>query len=104
MIKYNKNRMFNCLFGLVHSKRLGMSLDVYLVPKEVCSLDFVYCEVGKTTKLSLDRKEYINSKKIKAELTKYFNNNPDINHITFSGSCASKCAKFHTATVSKDIN
>ncbi len=63
-----------------------MSLGVDLVPKKVCSLDCVYCEVGKTTKLTLERKEYIKSDKVKKELTHYFNNNPDPDYITFSGS------------------
>jgi wyosine [tRNA(Phe)-imidazoG37] synthetase (radical SAM superfamily) len=78
--------MYKFLFGPVPSRRLGMSLGVDLVPKKVCSLDCVYCEVGKTTKLTLDRKEYIKLDKVKEELTHYFDNNPDPDYITFSGS------------------
>jgi len=78
--------MFKYLFGPVPSRRLGMSLGVDLVPNKVCSLDCVYCEVGKTTKLTADRKEYIPLNKIKEELTYYFQNNPDPDYITFSGS------------------
>ena len=78
--------MYKYLFGPVPSRRLGMSLGVDLVPKKVCSLDCVYCEVGKTTKLTLDRKEYIKFDKVKEELTHYFHNNPDPDYITFSGS------------------
>lgn len=78
--------MYRYIFGPVPSRRLGMSLGVDLVPKKVCSLDCVYCEVGQTTKLTLDRKEYIKSDKIKEELTQYFNENPDPDYITFSGS------------------
>ena len=78
--------MYNYLFGPVPSRRLGMSLGVDLVPKKVCSLDCVYCEVGKTTKLTLDQKEYIKFNKVKEELIHYFNNNPDPDYITFSGS------------------
>ncbi|MDD2563217.1 MAG: radical SAM protein [Salinivirgaceae bacterium] len=78
--------MYKYLFGPVPSRRLGMSLGVDLVPKKVCTLDCVYCEVGKTTKLTLDRKEYIKFDKVKEELIHYFNNNPDPDYITFSGS------------------
>ena len=78
--------MFRYLFGPVPSRRLGMSLGVDLVPNKVCSLDCVYCEVGKTTKLTLERKEYIPVYKIKEELNDYFKNNPDPDYITFSGS------------------
>jgi len=63
-----------------------MSLGVDLVPKKVCSLNCVYCEVGKTTKLTLERKEYVKLDTIKEELTHYFKNNPDPDYITFSGS------------------
>jgi len=63
-----------------------MSLGVDLVPKKVCSLDCVYCEVGKTTKLTLKRKEYIRFDRVKNELIRYFDNNPDPDYITFSGS------------------
>ena len=78
--------MYHYLFGPVPSRRLGMSLGVDLVPKKICSLDCVYCEVGKTTRLTLERKEYIRFDKIKEELTHYFNNHPDPDYITFSGS------------------
>jgi len=78
--------MYKYLFGPVPSRRLGMSLGVDLVPRKVCSLDCVYCEVGKTTKLTLERDEYIPYTKIIAELTDYFENNRDPDYVTFSGS------------------
>ena len=78
--------MYKYLFGPVPSRRLGMSLGVDLVPKKVCSLDCVYCEVGKTTKLTLERMEYIKIDKIKDELTEYFSTQPNPDYITFSGS------------------
>ncbi|MFO8066396.1 MAG: radical SAM protein [Bacteroidales bacterium] len=78
--------MYKYLFGPVPSRRLGMSLGVDLVPAKVCSMDCVYCEVGKTTKLTNDRQEYIPYNKITEELSAYFKNNPDPDYITFSGS------------------
>ncbi len=78
--------MYKYLFGPVPSRRLGMSLGIDLVPRKVCSLDCVYCEVGKTTKLTLERKEYIPFVQVINELTHYFENNPDPDYITFSGS------------------
>lgn len=77
--------MYKYLFGPVPSRRLGISLGVDLVPRKVCSLDCVYCEVGKTTKLTLEQKEYIPLKKLDEELSYYFLNNPDPDYITFSG-------------------
>jgi len=70
----------------VPSRRLGMSLGVDLIPKKVCSLDCVYCEVGHTTKLTTKRREYILYDKVTNELEHYFTNNPNPDYITFSGS------------------
>lgn len=63
-----------------------MSLGVDLVPRKVCSLDCVYCEVGKTTKLTTARMEYVPFNKVRDELIHFFNNNPDPDYVTFSGS------------------
>jgi wyosine [tRNA(Phe)-imidazoG37] synthetase (radical SAM superfamily) len=78
--------MYKYLFGPVPSRRLGMSLGVDLVPKKVCSLDCVYCEVGQTTKLTTERREYIPYNKVTNELEHYFANNPNPDYVTFSGS------------------
>lgn len=78
--------MYKYLFGPVPSRRLGMSLGVDLVPKKVCSLDCVYCEVGETTKLTTQRMEYIPYEKITSELKDFFQNHPAPDYITLSGS------------------
>ncbi len=78
--------MYKYLFGPVPSRRLGISLGIDLVPKKVCSLNCVYCEVGKTTKLSLEREEYILYKNVIQELDDFMSSNPKIDFITFSGS------------------
>lgn len=74
------------IFGPVPSRRLGNSLGIDIVYHKVCSLDCVYCEVGKTTLHTAQRAEYIPYEKIVEELKDYFNNNPDPDYITFSGS------------------
>ena len=63
--------MYKYLFGPVPSRRLGMSLGIDLVPAKVCSLNCVYCEVGKTTDLTLTRKEYVPYDGVIAELSDY---------------------------------
>jgi wyosine [tRNA(Phe)-imidazoG37] synthetase (radical SAM superfamily) len=78
--------MYKHLFGPVPSRRLGMSLGIDLIPKKVCSLNCVYCEVGKTTKLTLDRMEYVKFEKVITELKQFMSSNPKIDYITFSGS------------------
>lgn len=79
--------MYHYIFGPVPSRRLGMSLGIDLIPKKVCSLNCVYCEVGETTRLTTERKEYIPFEKLKYELQEFFRmNHPDPDYITFSGS------------------
>jgi len=78
--------MYKHLFGPVPSRRLGMSLGIDLIPKKVCSLNCVYCEVGKTTKLTTNRMEYVKFDHVIAELKQFMSNNPKIDYITFSGS------------------
>jgi len=78
--------MYKHLFGPVPSRRLGMSLGVDLIPHKICSLNCVYCECGRTTNLTHDRKEYVPVKDVFSELKDFFNNNPDPEYITFSGA------------------
>ena len=63
-----------------------MSLGVDLVYHKLCSLDCVYCECGPTTELTSERKEYVPFDELTKELTHFFENNPDPEYITFSGS------------------
>lgn len=77
---------YKYLFGPVPSRRLGMSLGIDLIPKKVCSLDCVYCEVAGTTKLTIDRKEYVLFDKVIAEIDDYMLKSPKPDYFTFSGS------------------
>lgn len=74
------------IFGPVPSRRLGISLGVDLVTHKICSLDCVYCECGKTTDLTLERKPYVSFDAVKTELDHYWEHNEDPDYITFSGS------------------
>lgn len=78
--------MYKHLFGPVPSRRLGMSLGIDLIPKKVCSLNCVYCEVGKTTKLTTDRMEYVKYDQVIVELKQFMSEAPKIDYMTFSGS------------------
>ena len=78
--------MYKYLFGPVPSRRLGMSLGVDLVPHKVCSLNCIYCECGRTTNLTIERKEYVPYDKVIEELKHFMSNNPAPDYITFSGS------------------
>ncbi len=77
---------YKYLFGPVISRRLGISLGIDLVPFKTCSLDCIYCECGGTTKLTLERKEYIPTEDVIKEINDYLKNKPKLDYITFSGS------------------
>ncbi|TET67406.1 MAG: radical SAM protein [Candidatus Zixiibacteriota bacterium] len=77
---------YKYLYGPVPSRRLGFSLGVDLVPFKTCSLDCVYCQLGRTTNLTIDRKEYSPTAEIIDELNQYLKSSPSLDFITFSGS------------------
>ncbi len=74
------------IFGPVPSRRLGYSLGVDIVPRKVCTLDCVYCQVGTTTVKTMERKEWVTPELILLELEKAVTGTEKINYITFSGS------------------
>lgn len=78
--------MYKYLFGPVPSRRLGMSLGIDLVPHKVCTLNCIYCECGSTTKLTIERKEYVPYNAVIEELEHFIENNTTPDYITFSGS------------------
>lgn len=74
------------LFGPVPSRRLGISLGIDLIPHKTCSLNCVYCECGKTTNLTVERKEYVPTDGVIEELDQYLKSQPQLDYITFAGS------------------
>ncbi|MCM8796766.1 MAG: radical SAM protein [Candidatus Omnitrophica bacterium] len=76
------------IYGPVKSRRLGLSLGISLTPYKICNLDCLYCQLGRTIKLTSFRKEYVKIKEIISELKNWFNENPHaaIDFVTISGS------------------
>lgn len=82
----NQKRKFKYVFGPVPSRRLGRSLGIDLVTPKTCTLDCVYCQVGRTTDLTTARKEYVPTREVIEEVRARLEENPTIEAITFSGS------------------
>ncbi|HWP83187.1 MAG TPA: radical SAM protein [Bacteroidota bacterium] len=74
------------VFGPIPSRRLGLSLGVDVIPKKLCNLDCVYCELGRTDKRAMKRQEYFAAKEIIAELQDVVGKVGRVDYITFSGS------------------
>ena len=78
--------MYRHLFGPVPSRRLGLSLGVDLLKEKTCSFDCVFCEVGRTRDLTLDRKEYVSPEVILEELRAWLDGGGKADHITLAGT------------------
>lgn len=58
------------VFGPVPSRRLGQSLGINNIPPKVCSYSCVYCQIGKTSKMDTERKEFYKVEEIIKEVEK----------------------------------
>jgi wyosine [tRNA(Phe)-imidazoG37] synthetase (radical SAM superfamily) len=76
--------MSNQIFGPVPSRRLGRSLGVDLVPFKTCTYDCIYCQLGRTTCKTLERKEWVPLEGVLEKLKRKLSSKPD--YITLSGS------------------
>ena len=74
------------VFGPVPSRRLGRSLGVDLVPAKVCTFDCVYCQVGRTTRITTRRERFTPPEKVVAEIRARLKSAPRPDYITLSGS------------------
>lgn len=79
------------IFGPIHSRRLGISLGINLMPKDgkVCSFDCIYCECGYNHDFiphspRPTREEVRNA--LKSKLTEMHNNNVHPDVLTFAGN------------------
>lgn len=78
--------MVKHVFGPVASRRLGISLGIDIIPYKTCTLDCIYCECGKTTDLTIQRKHYTDPQIVLAEIKEIIATQKHIEYITFSGS------------------
>jgi len=76
--------MSNQIFGPVPSRRLGRSLGVDLVPFKTCTYDCIYCQLGRTTCKTMERKEWVPLDAVLESLKEKLPSKPD--YITLSGS------------------
>jgi wyosine [tRNA(Phe)-imidazoG37] synthetase (radical SAM superfamily) len=72
------------VFGPVPSRRLGRSLGVDLVPFKTCSYDCIYCQLGRTTNKTIERREWAPVDAVLDEVKDKIALKPD--YITLSGS------------------
>ncbi len=74
------------VYGPVPSKRLGRSLGVDLVPFKTCTYDCVYCQLGRTTNKTIQRREYVPVDDILGQLASRLRTGPLPDYVSLAGS------------------
>ena len=83
----NTIKEYRYLFGPVPSRRLGVSLGLDLAPPKTCTLDCLYCEVGRTTNKTVDRFNFRQSEDILSELADFLSRSAQkLDYVTLAGS------------------
>lgn len=62
------------VFGPVPSRRLGRSLGISPIPKKTCNYSCIYCQLGRTDKMTNERREFFPLEDILAEAEQYLKN------------------------------
>ena len=83
----NLQDMKTLAFGPVPSRRLGRSLGINNIPPKTCSYSCVYCQVGKTNNLTVDRQAFYKpedlSRVVKRKIDEAAVRNERIDYLTF---------------------
>jgi wyosine [tRNA(Phe)-imidazoG37] synthetase (radical SAM superfamily) len=72
------------VYGPVPSRRLGQSLGVSPIPGKVCSYSCVYCQLGPTTRLTLERQCFFPKEAIAEEIAMALSGS-GAEYVTFAG-------------------
>lgn len=73
------------IFGPVPSRRLGKSLGISPIPRKTCNYSCIYCQLGRTDKLTGERKEFFPLKDIINEFKEYLKESFDFDVVTIVG-------------------
>ncbi len=71
------------VFGPVPSRRLGRSLGINNIPDKICSYACVYCQIGNTLRMQVERQEFYDPRVIYEEVEKKLENAGRVDYITF---------------------
>jgi len=75
------------VYGPVPSRRLGNSLGIDPIPSKTCNYQCIYCQLGKTTNFTNERRNYCPKQGIIVEMKQALENSEsEIDYITFVGS------------------
>ncbi len=77
---------FRYLFGPVLSRRMGRSLGIDLLPFKTCSFNCVFCQLGRTPSGTVERREFVPTADVLAELDAWIADDGQADYVTLAGS------------------
>ncbi|MBN1902046.1 radical SAM protein [Candidatus Sumerlaeota bacterium] len=77
---------YKYVYGPVPSRRLGRSLGIDLAPFKICTYDCIYCQLGRTTNKTMERREYSPFESILKELNRKLKEGASPDYISLAGS------------------
>lgn len=72
------------VYGPVPSRRLGMSLGINIIPRKTCTCNCIYCQCGRTTRLTLTRRSFFPVREILQQVRTALKGKR-VDYLTFSG-------------------
>jgi wyosine [tRNA(Phe)-imidazoG37] synthetase (radical SAM superfamily) len=75
------------VFGPIPSRRLGRSLGINHIPPKICSYACVYCQVGRTIQMQVERQSFYDPdeivKAVRGKVAKVLDQGEEIHYLTF---------------------
>ena len=81
-----RDHAYRYVFGPVPSRRFGRSLGIDLTPHKTCSLDCVFCQLGRTGQQTLARKKHVPTSDVITEIRHWLRSDGKADYLTLSGS------------------
>src|SRR6056297_1914620 len=75
----------NNVYGIVPSRRLGRSLGLSTIPASTCSYSCVYCQLGRTRNMTIERENFFKIDDLVVQLEEYQDKKDDFDVITLVG-------------------
>ncbi len=76
---------FSYIYGPVPSRRLGISLGISPIPKKTCNYSCIYCQLGRTDKMTNTRKSFFPPEDILREFDEYLSSGQHFDAVTIVG-------------------
>ena len=78
-------KQFKYVFGPIPSRRLGRSLGISPIPKKTCNYSCIYCQLGRTDKMTNERHEFFELQDIVDEFKAYLCDEDKFDIVTIVG-------------------